>query len=397
MSQRTATITSLPMAFEIVKAMQADGLEWGEGYRPLGRAALAEIIEEQMTDAVDRHLEALGADDAADRRNGSYRRHLLTELGDIELNVPRTRRYSPTEVIRTYARRSREIDRVILAGFVLGLSTRKVGETLLSILGRPLSPTTVSQVAKTLDASVAAFHRRPLADRYKVLMLDGVVLARKTGAGALRRPVLVALGLRPDGKKEIIDFRLAGSESAAEWETFLTDLYRRGLTGEALDMICVDGGAGLLAALPTAFPGIAVQRCWAHKMRNVLAKVRKADQPKVKRALHQVMNAPNAPAARAAARKFASRFKDQYPAAVACLRNDLDELLTCHRYKSEEARRKVRTTNAIERRFREVRRRTRPMGTFQDRTSMDRILFAVFIHENKSQGLSTPFLLTQNN
>jgi transposase-like protein len=255
----------------------------------------------------------------------------------------------------------------------------------------------VSQVAKTLDAAVAAFHRRPLQNRYQALMLDGVVLSRKTGAGALRRPVLVALGLRHDGKKEIIDFRLAASESAAEWEKFLADLYRRGLTGEGLDMICVDGGAGLLAALPTIFPGIAVQRCWAHKIRNVLDKVKKADQPAVKRALHKIMNAPNAPAARVAARKFANRFEAKYPAAVACLRNDLDELLTCFRYKSEGQRRKVRTTNAIERRFREVRRRTRPMGTFQDRTSMDRILFAVFTHENKSQGVSTPFLLTQNN
>jgi putative transposase len=397
MSQRAATITSLPMAFEVVKAMQAEGLDWGEGYRPLGRQALQEIIEDQMAAAVDRHLDRLEAEDAADRRNGYYRRHLLTELGDIELNVPRTRRYSPTAVIRAYARRTREIDRVILAGFVLGLSTRKVGETLLALLGRKVSPSTVSQVAKTLDAAVAAFHRRPLHNRYKALMLDGVVLARKTGAGALRRPVLVALGLRHDGKKEIIDFRLAAGESAAEWEKFLGELYRRGLTGEGLDMICVDGGAGLLAALPSVFHGIPVQRCWAHKIRNVLDKVRKADQPKVKRALHKIMNAANAPAARSAARRFAQRFQDPYPAAVACLRNDLDELLTCFRYKSETDRRGVRTTNAVERRFREVRRRTRPMGTFQDRTSMDRILFAVFTHENKSQGVSTLFLLTQNN
>jgi putative transposase len=306
MSQRAATITSLPMAFEVVKAMQADGLEWGEGYRPLGQQALAEIIEGQMAAAVDRYLDQLEADDAADRRNGYYRRHLLTELGDIELLVPRTRRYSPTEVVRRYARRSREIDRVILAGFVLGLSTRKVGETLLSLLGRAVSAATVSQVAKTLDGAVAAFHRRPLANRYQALMLDGVVLARKTGAGALRRPVLVVLGLRRDGKKEIIDFRLAASESAAEWEQFLTDLYRRGLTGEGLDMVCVDGGAGLLAALPTVLPNIPVQRCWAHKIRNVLDKIRKVDQPKVKRALHKIMNAANAAAARSAALPSAS-------------------------------------------------------------------------------------------
>jgi len=385
------------MAFEMVKAMQAEGLEWGEGYRPLGRQAVAAIIEEQMAAAIDRHLAQRDADDAPDRRNGHYPRHLLTTLGDIELCVPRTRRYSPAGVLRAYARREAEIDRVILAGFVLGLSTRKVGETLLAMLGRQISATTVSRVAKTLDGAVAAFHRRQLKNQYKALMLDGVVLARKTGAGALRRPVLVALGLRPDGKKEIIDFRLAASESAGEWERFLTDLFRRGLTGEGLDMICVDGGSGLLAALPIVLPGIAVQRCWAHKIRNILDKIKKADQPAAKRAIHKVMNAPNAPAARAAARRFADRFKRKYPNAVASLRNDLDELLTCFRYKSADQRKAVRTTNAIERRFREVRRRTRPMGTFQDITSMDRILFAVFTHENKSQGLSTLFLLTQNN
>jgi transposase-like protein len=397
MPQQAATIESLPEAFAMVKAMQAEGLGFGEDYRPLARRALAEIIEGRMAEAVDRWLDQLGPEDAPDRRNGHYKRHLLTALGDIELSVPRTRRFSAASVLRAYARREAEIDRVILAGFVLGLSTRKLGEALLALLGQKVSASTVSQVAKTLDAAVAAFHRRPLKDIYKVLMLDGVVLSRKTGAGALRRPVLVALGIRPDGRKEVIDFRLAGSESAAEWERFLTDLYRRGLVGERLDMVCVDGGQGLVAALPTVFPDIPVQRCWAHKVRNVLNKVRKADQPAVKRALHQVMNAKNAPPARAAARRFADRFEAEYPAAVACLRRDLDELLTCFRYKSADQRKTVRTTNAIERRFREVRRRTRPMGTFQDRTSLDRILFAVFTHENKSQGVSTPFLLTQNN
>ncbi len=129
MPQRAATIESLPAAFEVVKAMQADGLDWGEGYRPLGRQALAEIIESEMAAAVDRHLEGLEAEHAADRRNGYYQRGLLTELGDIELCVPRTRRYCPTEVMRAYARRSPEIDRTILAGFVLGLSTRKLARS----------------------------------------------------------------------------------------------------------------------------------------------------------------------------------------------------------------------------------------------------------------------------
>ena len=267
MSQRTATIESLPMAFEVVKAMRADGLEWGESYRPLGRQALAEIIQGRMAEAVDDWLDSLDGSAMRDRRNGSYSRHLLTELGDIELSVPRTRRFCPSEVLRSYARRAPEIDRAILAGFVLGLSTRKVGEVLLALLGRKVSASTVSRVAKTLDEAVAAFHARPLAERYKALMLDGVVLARRTGAGALKRPVLVALGIRADGKKEIIDFHLATGESAAAWERFLTDLYRRGLTGNGLEMICADGGRGLIAALPTVYPGIPLQRCCQRRLK----------------------------------------------------------------------------------------------------------------------------------
>jgi transposase-like protein len=392
---RSATIESLPRAFQMMKAMQAQGIEWGEDYRHAAGAALKDVLAGRMAAGIDRHLADMAARGAADRRNGTYRRWLMCELGEIELSVPRTRTWSALAVVRAYARRAAHIDRMILACFVLGLSTRKVAIALLPILGRRISAGTVSEVAKTLDTAVAAFHRRPLKDIYPVLMLDGVVLARKTGMGALKRPVLVALGLRPDGKKEIVDYRLAKSESAAEWERFLTELFRRGLEGRAIEMIGVDGGAGLLAALPTVYPGIAVQRCWAHKIRNVLDKVRAADQAAVKAGLHAVMNAPTVTKARSAARRFADRWQETYPKAVECLRNDLDELLTCFRYKTLAERKAVRTTNTIERRFREVRRRTRPMGVFQDRTSMDRILFAVFTHENSNQGVPALFSLTQ--
>jgi transposase-like protein len=103
------------------------------------------------------------------------------------------------------------------------------------------------------------------------------------------------------------------------------DLVRRGLVGERLEMLCVDGGAGLLAALPTAYPEVPVQRCGAHKVRNVLNKVRKPDQATVKAGLHRVMTAASLPAAWSAARHFADRWQDLYPKAVACLRADLDD------------------------------------------------------------------------
>jgi putative transposase len=283
---------------------------------------------------------------------------------------------------------------MILACFVLGLSTRKVAVALLPVLGRPVSPVTMSRVARQLDGAVAAFHRRPLKDQYHVLVLDGVVLRGKTGAGALARPVLVALGLRPDGRKEVIDFRLASAESAAQWEQFLGDLVRRGLTGARLEMLCVDGASGLLAALPTAYPEVPVQRCWAHKIRNVLNKVKVADQAEVKSRVAPHRERQN-PAGRLVCCPPLRRSLGDHPQAVACLRADFGDLLTCFRYPTLAERKTARTTNAIERRFREVRRRTRPMGTFQDKTSMDRILFADFLHENRNQGLATPFALTQ--
>jgi putative transposase len=111
--------------------------------------------------------------------------------------------------------------------------------------------------------------------------------------------------------------------------------------------------------------------------------MRHAGQPAVKTDLQAVINANTVPQARSAARRFAARWQQDYPKAAACLRDDLDDLLTCWRRKSRAERKRVRTPNAIERRFREVRRRTRPMGIFSDRTSMDRILFAVFNHQNQ--------------
>ena len=136
---QAATIKSLPRAFRMMKTLQAQGIEWGEDYRRAGALALKDVLEGRMAAGVDRHLDEMAERGAADRRNGSYRRWLMTELGEIELSVPRTRSWSALAVVRAYARRAAHIDRMILACFVLGLSTRKVAIALLPILGRRIS------------------------------------------------------------------------------------------------------------------------------------------------------------------------------------------------------------------------------------------------------------------
>ena len=391
-----ATITKIHQAFKEIKYMAID--TWQEECRLAARRAMKEVLETRMHNSLDAHLEQMRASGLRDRRNGSFPSHLLTEVGDLELRIPRTRTFSARALLKRFARRTVSIERMILMAFLLGLSTRKVGPALLSILGEPVSPSTVSQIAKRLDQSVEAYHQRALMDRYEVLVLDGIVMRRKTGIGAQRRTMLVALGIKPDGKKEIIDFRQATGESQSAWEGFLNHLHERGLKGENLKLIVVDGGKGLLAALPLVYGHVPVQRCWTHKTRNVLNYVKRADQERVKRSVHRISHAHNLREAQRAAQRFVARWRASYPKAVDCLEKDLADLLTFLEVKTPLALSVIRTTNAIERRFVEVRRRTRPMGTFSNRTSMERILFSVFTYENLKQRSATPFLLlTQNN
>jgi len=393
-------IDSLPQAFQVIKEMNLATEGWESDYRVAGRDAVRAIVEQQMRDRVSWYLDEMARLGEVDRRNGSFPRHLVTELGDIQLHIPRTRRFSPLAVVQAYARRARSVDQAIMACFVLGLSTRKVASALLPILGEPVSATTVSRIAQSLDKAVEAFHRRPITRRYRFLFLDGVVFKRKTGAGAVKRVVLVALGITPEGKKEVIDFFTAFGESQNAWETFLADLYRRGLDAEGgslaregMEMIIVDGGKGLMSALPLVYPRIPLQRCWAHKVRNVLNYVRKGDYAAVKRSLEAISHAQGIRQAQTALRRLKERWGSIYPQAVECLLKDEENLLTFFQINDPSLWSQIRTTNAIERRFREVRRRTRPMGVFSDRASMERILYAVFSYENLQQGTGTPFLL----
>jgi putative transposase len=390
--QELSAVRSVKQAMRILKHMHSESAELTPVH-DLGRQALREVLESHMRQRIELYLGDVRRMSGSDRRNGHYVRWLLTSMGAIEVHVPRTRTFSAVDALERYARRERTVDRLILAAFVLGLSTRKVGEALLTILGERISPTTVSRVAQQLDQAVAAFHRRRLANRYRALVFDGVVLANRSGRGVVRRPVLVAMGITTDGRKEILDFRVARAESQAAWEAFLNDLYQRGLTGVGVALAVSDGGAGLLAALPLVYPEARVQRCWAHKTRNVLDKVKLIDRTAVKRDLNRISNAPARAEARRRARAFVDRWSHRYPAAARCLWMDVDELLAFFVFDDPSWRKATRTTNAIERRFREVRRRTRPMGVMANIHSVERLLFAVFSHENHKQGTATPFVI----
>lgn len=377
-----ATIRNVKKAFREVNAF-----EWEGDYRPAAAAALKQVLETALQAELCAYIEAEPYE-RIDRRQayrcGSYFRWLLTEVGRLLLCIPRIRSGRiPFKTLVAYARRPKVIDQLILGCFVLGMSTRKVAHTVGRFLGAALSAQTVSRIAQQLDAAVVAFHRRGLSDRYRYLLLDGVVLKHRGAISVRRRVLLCAYGITPQGVREFIDFQLAHSESAAAWEGFLRDLYERGVKGCPLELIVTDGGLGLHAALSVVYPRIARQRCWAHKVRNVLDKVKKAHHPAVKQALGRISHAPNARKAVEAFWRFAQRYRSTYPKAVACVQRDLDDLLVFFKCPDSHWDR-LRTTNAIERAFREVRRRTRPIGVFTNSQSLDRIVYAVIHHLNES-------------
>lgn len=252
------------------------------------RGAIKEVIELTLTNEIDEFLARPRYQRAEGRgviyRNGGYWRHLLTELGDVVIRVPVLRRGFRFRALQAYKRRPRHIDKLIMGCFVLGMSTRQVATTLVPLLGERISPQLVSDIAGALEVQVGRFHGRPLKDRYRFLYFDGVVLSHKGAVRVQRRFILTVLGVTWEGKKELIDYLLSSSESQASWEAFLQELYQRGLTGAGCQLIISDGNPGLIAALELLYPRIERQHCWAHKMGNVLDKVRKADQAQVKRA-----------------------------------------------------------------------------------------------------------------
>lgn len=372
------------------------GFDWEGDFRPMARLALKGILEEQLREEIQAVVGCPSYERSSSRRdwrNGSYVRHLLTEMGDLEIEVPRLRKGGiEFQSLVRYARRCKSIDRAILGCFVLGHSTRKVGEALAPLLGEKVSSSTVSRISRCLDEAVREYHERPLEDRYLFLFLDGVVLKKRGPGGNRRRVFLCAYGIRFDGVCEWIDFLQVHGESQSAWEAFLNDLYRRGLKGSKTELIITDGGKGLHAALDVVYPRVLKQRCWAHKTRNVLDKVKAKDHDRVKTMINKIWGAKNRTEATKAYWKLAHGWRSTYPQAIACLERDLDDLLAFFSIPRPELWSKIRTTNPIEREFREVKRRTRPMGVFTNRESMERIVYAIF-HYLNNQWKMKPFKL----
>jgi putative transposase len=264
-------------------------------------------------------------------RNGYSYRTLLTSFGYIsDLKIPRVRDGSlQPSILDSYARRSPDLDQTVLNMFLAGVSTNRVKEVIAPLAGEnAISSTTVSEITKLLDAHVEKFHARPLVDDYLYLFLDGVYLKMKSPIKSKRRCILVAYGIKANGVRELIAFRMANhGESQAAWESFLNSLYRRSLEGSRLKLIIIDGNKALANAAEIVYPSAKIQRCWAHKLRNAVTRVPKKQQTAFSHDASAIYKAPSKTKAIEAFKELRKSWGSTAPKAVDCLEQDLDSLL----------------------------------------------------------------------
>jgi putative transposase len=359
---------------------------WGD-LRPELLEAVTRILEATMEDELAALLRAQPYERThlrLDVRNGVYHRRLVTELGAItDLAIPRRRLvpYHPS-FLRRAARRTSTIDLVLRRAFLRGLSTRETAALATTLTGVSLSAASVSRLAAQLDAQVAAFHRRPVDFPARYLLCDGLWVSVRSSGRAQQRVVLAAYGIDAAGNRELLDYRQAASESAAEWRRLLTSLVARGLDPDAVVLVTADGAGGIAVAVAEAFPEAALQRCWTHRLRNLLGALPVAERKGCLRGLRAVYRARTRRAAVAAYWRWARTWRPRHPVLVRNLEHDLDDLLAVFAL-PEPLRASLRTTNLIERAFRELRRRLRPIGSLTDRRSADRILYGQVLRLNE--------------
>lgn len=283
---------------------------WGDVQGEVRRAAkkFFELLSERQRDRYMVSPRHGRSGERKDYRNGYYERDLVTRFGALRLRIARCRKrgFLP-EVVRKFQRRADEVCLLIREAFLRGISTRQVGRVVGILTGETVSAQTVSKLIRQLDEAVREFHQARLKDDYAYLFLDGVSLRMRRPTGRKRVHMLVAYGVRSDGTRHLLAFLRSQGESEADWEGLLQDLYRRGLEGKSLLLIVTDGCAGLAAAIRTVYPRVAHQRCWVHKMRNILESVRKRDYDEVKQGAQAIYRAQSRAEAVAAFRRFRAR------------------------------------------------------------------------------------------
>ena len=360
-------------------------LHGDRGMAVLLEPILNQILQAEMTD----YLGAAPGERTDDRqgyRNGSYQRQLTTRVGTLELEVPRDREGEfQTALFQRQERSEKALVLALMQMVVQGVSTRRVKKITTELCGREFSSSTVSRLTEDLDEQVEAWAERSLEQEYPFLVLDAMHLKVRRQGGVRSTTVMLAVGIGEDGQREILGLETAFSETEEAWRRFIRGLKERGLSG--VELATSDAHPGLIQALKEAFPGLIWQRCQAHFRRNVLDRTPSGYRDRMHQILDQLLEAPSQKEAQSRFEEIADELEKRAEAALEVLEEGLIDA-TAVLALPGKYRRRLRTTNMVERFIEEIRRREKVVRIFPNRESAYRLVGALCAetHEEWSTG-----------
>jgi putative transposase len=350
------------------------------------KAVLEEVLEEEMAE----HLKAGYRELTPTRRgerNGYYQRNLLTPAGKIErLEVPRDREGEfVTEVFERYKRMTGDVEEAVLEMYLSGISVRKIAGVTDALSKVRIGKDAVSRIASRLQEQQKQWRERSLKEKgYPYLYLDATYLKVRWGASVTSMALLVCVGVDKEGFREVLAVEVAGSEKGVAYASLLRGLVDRGLRGVRL--VVSDDHEGIKSAVAGELPGVEWQRCVVHFERNILAQVPASEMSEVAEDLKAVFKVRRAKTARALAEEFVELYGKRFPKAVAVFEAGIGDALTYLSYPGSHHA-KLRTTNMLERLFKEVKRRTRVVGVFPNETSASTLATEITLRSSEEWAL----------
>lgn len=314
-----------------------------------------------------------------DTRAGHYDRKLHTKAGEVTLQVPRLRNLPfETEIIERYRRRESSVEEALVEMYLAGVSVRRVEDITEALWGTRVSPSTVSELNQRIYAQIEAWRNRSIEGAHAYVYLDGIWLKRSWGGEVKNVAVLVAIGVREDGYREILGVVEGIKEDTESWRNFLRHLKERGLQG--VQLFISDKCLGLVEALAEFYPEANWQRCMVHWYRNVMSVVPKGRVKEVMAMLKAIHAQEDRQAARDKAQAVSAKLVTmRLSQAATIVREGVDETLSYMAFPREHWTR-IRTNNVLERIMREIRRRTRVVGNFPDGQSAVMLVAARLRH-----------------
>ena len=353
--------------------------------------AFSKLLEEIFNQVLlSQSTEQIGAqpyertEDRTAYRNGFRDRQLTTRVGALTLRVPRHRNGQfSTELFARYQRSEQALVLAMMEMVINGVSTRKVEQITEELCGKKFSKSTVSALCKNLDPMVEAFRTRPLKCHYPFLMVDAIYVKVRENGRIQSRGLLIAIAVNEEGHREIIGFQLANSESESSWGELFSSLKDRGLKN--VDLVTSDDHKGLVNAVRRHFQGTSWQRCQTHFSRNMLDHTPKALQPEVKEELRRLYESVDLESARKVRDQIIKTYESKAPKATALLDEAFDDI-TAVLALPLKYRKRLRTTNGVERLNQEIRRRERVIRIFPNSASVIRLMGALLMeHDEKWQ------------